>query len=589
LITGIILKDTQNGRFSIADFYRRRIKRIFPALFVVLFCCFVAGYAFLTPSEFRELGRTMFSTILFVSNIDFWQLTGYFDGAAELKPLLHTWSLAVEEQFYIFFPPFLYLIWTKARRQTPWILLALFVASLVFAEVLRQQSPSAAYFLAPARGFELLTGALLATGFIRPSNRQAVVDGLSVLGLACIALPLFLYSRDTPFPGITALLPCLGTAAVIHAGQSLRSRGGEWISSAPFQYLGGLSYSLYLWHWPVLAFARNLWGAELSGVQAGGAVSVALAMAIVSHRFVEQPFLHRGDHRTPYLRGGFAVVAVVCSVALATYLANGLPGRFNPQAQAMFASANDFNHQRARCHNGTGAPLPYAKNCVYGAPGITPDTAVWADSHGAELVVALGYRAEAVGRSVMQITASACPPALDYAIPGRPHCRQYNRDTLQALIDDRNLATVILAVNASAYPEPQALYKGFEGTVRALTEAHKRVILSLEIPIMNAVPPAQAGRTVQARGDLGKLGLPRNVYDTQNAEWRAVAQRLRDRFGATLFDPAVALCNSDHCRMVDPAAGVLYFNQNHLSVAGAVLLSRTLADDLYGVEFTSAR
>lgn len=187
LITGLIIREIENETFSIAEFYRRRIRRIFPALMVLLIGCLVAGYFILTPTQYKELSRTALSTMLFVSNFDFYKLTDYFGGASDLKPLLHTWSLAVEEQFYIVFPLLLHAIRKHLKRRIRLVLFGLFVGSLILSEVLRIKDSSAAYYMAPSRGFELLAGAMIAAGGL-PRLSKSMNNALSFFGLLGIEI-----------------------------------------------------------------------------------------------------------------------------------------------------------------------------------------------------------------------------------------------------------------------------------------------------------------------------------------------------------------------------------------------------------------
>jgi peptidoglycan/LPS O-acetylase OafA/YrhL len=582
LITGILVRDLLAGRFSIARFYARRIRRLFPALLIVLIFCFVTGYVLLTPQQFEELGHTAISTAFFVSNLDFWRLTGYFSENAAEKPLLHTWSLAVEEQFYIFFPLFLYAVWRLSPRAIPAVLAVAFVVAAILGEWMLQSHPLLSYFFSPARAFELLIGCVVATttfAFLRdPRIRNAV----SFAGLAGLGAAFILYSAETPFPGVAALLPCLGAALVIAAGCEGRSAAGRLISTAPFQFFGNLSYSLYLWHWPLLAFARNLFGFDFTPVIAGSAAVLAVLFAWLSYRFVERPFLDRRADGLPYLALGVTVITLVSLTGGGVFLLHGLPSRFSPQALEMFAARGDFNPRRGECH--TNDHIPYDRTCIFGDAEAPPDLAIWADSHGAELPVVLGERALRAGRSLLQITASACPPAIGFPAKDRPSCLDHNRQTLESLIADPRIRTVLLAAQAKDYADQAGLKRAYAETVRRLRQAGKSVILILPIPTTNSDPPVQVGHAVQWGNDPVRLGLPRTTYDAANDGWRAFQQDLARREQLQTVDPARELCGVAICRVFDEKAGVLYFNKDHLSVAGVRLATRALADQLYGAD-----
>lgn len=580
LISSILIKDIESSRFSIVEFYRRRIARIFPALFLMLGTVAAVGYLVLTPTELKELGRNLVSTTFFVSNIDFWLLTGYFDGAADLKPLLHTWSLAVEEQFYIVYPPLLYLLFKRfGRNRITQLAIAGAVLGLVFSELAVHRWPTAAYFLAPARAFELLIGCALAcAGAKAMSPRWAAIA--SVLGLALIIGPLAFYSTATPFPGVAAAVPTLGTALVIWAGNGTAPVGNRLIATTPFRFFGDISYSFYLWHWPVLAYARNLYGLELHPLVALAAVLLAVLLSLGSFHLIEQPVLKRKlPTRTCFKYGALADLGAVALAALFT-LGQGLPSRFTPEVHALFEASNDFNTRRVQCHNDAGLPIPYARNCVYGANDIAPDLAVWGDSHGTELVAALGEQARLAHRSLLQITASACPPALGFKSKERPHCDELNRQTLDGLLGDPRIKTVMLVANPARYDESE-LEKGFLDTVRRLSSSGKKIILVSAIPVMTQDPPSFIGRAQSLHQDLESLGRPRPAYEQETRKWQAFVQSLHAKYRTEYFDPSSMLCDETLCHMYRRDAGVLYFNSDHLSLKGAAFVTRELGRQIY--------
>lgn len=595
LITGIILKDCYNNSFSVASFYRRRIRRIFPALLVMLIATLVAGYVLLAPTDFRSVARNTISSTLFVSNIDFYLSTNYFAGPSSLKPLLHTWSLSVEEQFYIIFPFIIFLSYKYARPHITSVFTVLFLVGLVVSQVMVTHSAEQGYFLAPARAFEFLVGSVLAA---RPSYAflsGRVRDSVALLGIALMLVPMFLYSETLPFPGVTALVPCLGVGAVIAAGLTGESFGGRLISSGPFIFFGNISYSLYLWHWPILAYMRNIYGIELDSIQISIAILLSILAGSASYYFVEQPFLRPRLAGIPFLTAGAVSMGVMVSVGAAIMAMKGMPGRFSPEAQAMFAGATDFNPHRARCHNGSESPMAYGENCVFGAKGVKPDVVVWGDSHGAELVIALSAYAEKAGRSIMQLTASACPPSINFSLGRRPFCRIHNRQMLRAIAEDTSVKTVVLAVNGATYlkqvPEvanlagdgadAKTLQSGYEEVVHALLAAGKSVVVMSQIPVMNSDPPKIAGFAVQRGEDPGVLGLTRQQYEADSMRWNKVVSGVAQQPGVTYLDVAELLCDSNLCRIYDKDRGMLYFNPTHLSLKGTELLAAKLAPSLY--------
>ncbi|RYF45069.1 MAG: acyltransferase, partial [Comamonadaceae bacterium] len=295
LISGILLDGLARSDFSYADFYARRIRRIFPALSLVLSATFLFGWYILLPDEFRQLGKHVLASTGFIANLAFWNEAGYFDTAVEAKPLLHLWSLAVEEQFYILWPAVLIFAW-RSKRVFFWTLFAI-VVSFVVNVALVKRHPDFAFYLPLTRVWELGAGALLAWWVRNRGARRlpAPLRSLLVLaGLVCIGAGLVLINKNKSFPGYWALYPVVGACLCIGSGPD------TWIhrrllGSRPFVLVGLISYPLYLWHWPLLAYARVLQEgfADPPRTWRMAAVAIAVVMAWLTYRFVEQPIRHR--------------------------------------------------------------------------------------------------------------------------------------------------------------------------------------------------------------------------------------------------------------------------------------------------------
>lgn len=583
LIPRIIVHEIETGRFSIAAFYRRRARRILPALLVVLTVTLVAGWFLLSPIAYKELGRTTVSTMLFASNFDFAHLTGYFDGAAELKPLLHMWSLAVEEQYYILFPPLLYLVWRRLGPGKAQILLwGLALAALVVAEMGRIHDPLPSYFLLHTRAVELMVGTLFGIGGVPLLRRQGVADAVSLLGLGMMLLAIALYSKTTPFPGATSLLPCVGAGLLIHAGANHETLAGRALSLRPLVYVGAISYSLYLWHWPLLAFARTWSEYDLPLAYGAAGVVAAFGLATLSYRYVERPFLAPWGANLPYLRMAAASIAVMVTVAGGVYVSQGVPMRFSPAARQMFAATWNFNPRRATCHyDSAAANIIYAQTCRFGDQAAAPDTVVWGDSHGAEMVVALGEAAGREGRSVREITSSACPPSSGFATLARPHCARNNEALLAAMLRDPALRTVVMVTNSVAYADKPALERGLRLSAQQLQKAGKRVIMLKQTPILPFEIANRAGILVQHDRDISRLGIARARALAQAARYDAFVDELHRELGVDIYDPKAFLCDSELCHAVAGKKEILYFNSEHLTLVGARRALSELASDLY--------
>jgi peptidoglycan/LPS O-acetylase OafA/YrhL len=292
LITTIIISDLENGKFSIVDFYERRARRILPALFVVMLVCVPFAWYWLLPSEMQDFSESLGMVSLFVSNFLFWLESGYFEKAAELKPLLHTWSLAVEEQFYVLFPLFLMSVWYLGKR---WVMVMLTVAaaaSLTLAQWSLGKDPMANFFLLPTRGWELAMGAFVAFYFSRSpdalfSYRSNQI--LSLLGISLIICSIIFFNKSTPFPSVYALIPTAGTALILMCAWP-ETLVGRILASRLFVGLGLISYSAYLWHQPIFSFARHRSFTEPTPLFLFALTLMTLTVAYLSWRFVEQPF-----------------------------------------------------------------------------------------------------------------------------------------------------------------------------------------------------------------------------------------------------------------------------------------------------------
>lgn len=296
LITTILMGDLAAGSFSIVRFYERRARRILPMLFCVMLASVPFAWIVLSPSQLTSFSRSLVAVVLFVSNFFFWRDGGYFESAAELKPLLHTWSLAVEEQYYIFFPIFLWLVWRFGRRYLFWILASIAVISLIIAQIGSVHRPVPTFFLLPSRAWELAIGALAAVYLAERGRLERIgrtlCEGLSMSGLLLVLVSIFSFSKNLPFPSLYALFPTVGAVLIILFAEQ-GTLVGRLLSSRICVWIGLGSYSAYLWHQPVLAFAR-VGGPSLGRIPLPILLLLIAVLSVLSWRYVEQPF-RRGD------------------------------------------------------------------------------------------------------------------------------------------------------------------------------------------------------------------------------------------------------------------------------------------------------
>lgn len=444
LITRLIRTELEAGSFSLARFYERRARRILPALFVVIASCLVAGWFRLLPRGFEDLAGSAIAALFSISNIWAWQEAGdYFGTAAELTPLLHTWSLGVEEQFYIAFPVLVLALWRWQRKSVVPAIIVLTLASFAVSTAASSQSPSAAFFLTPSRAWELGIGALLAFAPVAAGAQPWRREVMAIGGLAAIAAAVLTFDANTTFPGFAAALPCLGAAAVIHAGIGGPSRVSRVLSARPLVFIGLISYSLYLWHWPLLAFTREQLGTlDLPFSTAALAVSAAVVLAAISWVLVETPIRRRRSRRPAGpLLFGFLAAGGLAAVAATVVVGDGIPSRLSPELRALLERAPVM---RAPDGGACMERTPEEGLCRIGLEGAAPTFLLWGDSHALALAPAIDVAAATVGEAGLLASSSACPALLGVLYPGNGRC-----DPMRAAVMDEirlrpELRTIIL-------------------------------------------------------------------------------------------------------------------------------------------------
>ncbi len=327
LITSILLKDLSTGTFTLTRFYERRARRILPALFLIFMVSTIAAWILLLPDEMKDFTGSLAAATTFWSNIYFWQGSGYFGGPAELKPLLHTWSLGVEEQYYILFPLFLMLAWGLGRKKIIIILASLFGLSLIGAHLGALNGSNGVFFLLPTRMWELLLGIFAAFYLARTDIKQLskpVNEALGLAGLAMILAAVFLFDENTPTPGLPLLLPTLGALLIILCGQDKNTLIYKVLSFTPLVWIGLISYSAYLWHQPLLAFARHYTYEDTPPWLLGALCLATLPLSYLSWRFVEQPFRRKDGFSRRFIFTASAIGIVFFSaLGAAGYFSNG--------------------------------------------------------------------------------------------------------------------------------------------------------------------------------------------------------------------------------------------------------------------------
>lgn len=564
LITGIIAREIDAGQFSILQFYERRARRILPALLVMIAIVLALAAWFYLPADFAGVPRSALMTLGFLANVWFFTQTGYFGGPADSMPLLHCWSLAVEEQFYVVFPAVLWICAKAAPRQRVMIVALLALVSFALAGWKQADTDGFAFYLLPTRAWELMAGSLLALLPPAKADSRAPAQLLALSGLGLIVWSVASYDRSTVFPGVAALAPVLGAVLLIRFAPGTLM--GRVLSLPAMVGVGLISYSLYLWHWPLIVFAEYTADAPLGGIRQITVIAASFALAWASWRFIERPFRNaqRFDRRRVFIlsAGGMGAIS---AVALAMLPLGGWPARFPAQVTQMADAVHDVSPKRGACIIDSAGGDSAA--CTLGAP-VRATAMLWGDSHGVELAWALGERLGETGSSITQRTRASCPPVIGYTVANDPGCAQSNASTLQHLLSSPQISQVYLVAfwASPAYTQP-GMIALIDQTIARLKAGGKQVVLIGPIPPQDFDVPRHLAHAA-AQGRLGKAeGASMAQYHAQTI-WLTAHYRRWVQQGVTVIDPLDALRDGSRSRLI-VAGRPAYFDAHHLSLSGA--------------------
>lgn len=580
LITNIILRDLNRDNFSMFDFWERRARRILPALAVVVAFCLFAGFFLLLPNDFSSLGSHVMALAGFASNFIFWKETGYFQEAADQKPLLHTWSLSLEEQFYLLIPILLATLFRRGKSKWVFpILLVLGLASLTLSIAGTYRAPSATFFLLPFRAWELAGGALLA--FAKPVFSARKRSAMSWLGLFAIIIPFLTYTNDTPFPGLAAVPPVAGTMLLIWAGIDQRdypvSSVHRFLRASPMVWIGLLSYSLYLWHWPLLAFHRYLGIFENSISVRSGLVILSLILAKLSLHYVEQPFRNRSLVRSR--RGVFtlSIVAVIVLVAPAVYIWSfgGLPGRISSNAQTLADGINDSSFR-------TEVEIEdIPKRLVkFGKLGNPPTVFVWGDSHAKAILPSIDAACKTLELSGVAANRAATAPVLDWYNVDRfglgSAAPLFGRAVLNYLEGNEAKSSIRYVILAARWSrdiesEPEQFKSALLTTILAIQRSGYQVAILEEVPNWNSEVPKAAAFHEMFGWDVFR---PKLELDELSLTDRKKALRSNELLNLAnpvhFIDPVPFLRGPDGQILAVAKGFSLFRDKHHLTTHGAL-------------------
>ncbi|WP_292934725.1 MULTISPECIES: acyltransferase family protein [unclassified Novosphingobium] len=606
LITDIITRDISAQRFSVISFYERRIRRIFPALFAMLAVSVLVGAFILLPQDLSYLSRNAFAAASFVSNVSYWMQMGYFEGDARVRVLLHTWSLAVEEQYYILYPLLLLTINRFASSHRKAIIAGLAIVSFVACLIVMPLDSSAAFYLMPFRAWEFLMGACLALGvFPSLANAPRLRSALGVVGAGLILAAVVLFDESTNFPGVTALVPCVGAALVIYAGPT--SIIGRLLSFRPLQFGGKISYSVYLWHWPLFVFVNYYVIEKLSPLENLLLVGCAVFLGALSWRFIELPFRSKPSGGTKGVQPAFVlatgVIAMTCGTSAFIYLNRGLPERFNAQSVELASFAASLNPNADKCGD-INLQLAQPSPCTIGMAA-DPAVFLWGDSHAGALYGALRLIAED-GPSIAYGATPQCPPLMEMGT-GQA-CLDANRRKLEYVIAHPEIRTVVLAARWSLYFEGRFISTGDAETnanapelmgpgqkryplftddarlafrealsrlVQQLLSHGKHVVVVYPVPETGYDIPATLALMKSRGEDPAQFTIPYSVYAQRQGKAIRILDSLGEHAMLSRIYPASSICKGGQCRTY--ARGTpIYFDSHHLSIPGALRLEPAL-------------
>ena len=593
LMARLIGQELLARRFSLGDFYERRARRLLPALFAVLFFTTISAAWWITPKLFVDFGSMLCGTVLFSSNLVLWRMSAnYFSASTDWNPLVHTWSLGVEEQFYIVFPLFLILIWRLRPAVRLSVVALTALASLTLSIWGTTQAPTATFYLLPMRAWELLIGALPAFYRERPGS-SALLALAGVSGIVLILASMLFFDSEMPFPGAAALVPCAGAMLLLTFGAEPGLPTTRLLSLAPLRFIGRISYSLYLWHWPLRVLTTKYFGLGPSPdlVIRIALLLTSIAVAYSSWRFIEQPFRRPRDCATPRVRArtvffgaaaGVLAFAAFGSLAVAT---NGWPARFpniaaiSMEHQTLSDAANldwqKYEDQHHRfCFSARAAD--WKPDFCFLTHQAATNALLWGDSFAAAYSSGFFGKTRA-GVNILQYTSPQCPPIVGYSAASRPECKAFDA-RLDGIVRENDISTVVMAANWAAYLQRHKIeYADIGRTVAFLKSLRVRVVLVGQSPVFPFAYPDE-----YFYRKYGSEQQTRDYYAPLDADPR-INQHILRSVGTDLdvfVDPLSVWCRESEC-LFKRGNSYLFQDYGHFSRAGSRLAVAELLDAMH--------
>jgi len=584
LITRLLIRDLADGSFSFKDFYLRRARRLFPALFATLVLVFAVAVAIFLPFHLERLGGALISAVFWCSNVFFWTENGYFDASSSLKPLLHTWSLSVEEQFYLIWPSLIAVLFGFGKRI--WLVAGIAIIGIVSfaaAELWMRMDSSAAFYLAPFRVYEFGIGALLVFFYEKKPKRKVVLDIVLLAGFALIGMTVLIFDEHTPFPGVKTLAPCLGAALIIYAGQA--ERVGFLLRNSISRYIGLISYSLYLVHWPVVVFYKYSVD-SFTRIDKIAVIAIAVILAILMHRFVENPLRKSiGKNSSRFIAGCAVSILVLTVLSGAAWVNSGWPSRWNlpePILEIVTDQPEIRDNTWDLVNDNRDINLGSFSDIDEGsAPAVR--LLLLGDSHSKDIFNAIALNptlyswldARRMALDDRCLFYFAPFPLDTSSVPSELTTRCERE--INALRESPLLQNAEWILFSARWQHKSILFvEGFDRWIRSNTNA-KLGIFGRTAEFKDI--PRLAARYGAIEG-FGAYAAKHRVLqiDTLNQELSSIADSLAipflDKF------PIVCDVSGDHCEMVDEDENILFFDYGHWTLSGAKHFGAKMARSL---------
>ena len=613
LIGGQILKELAAGQFSYRSFYGRRARRILPALFVVTLVSALLGYFILLPQDYRYFFGAAFTSLLSVSNFWFMDQIDYFNPQAALDPLVHTWSLGVEEQFYLFAPILLGVTWLRFRRLLVFLVAFLMLASLGLTLALSSSAPMFTFYMLPTRAWELFAGILVAIAFGKPwwVVCKKWHGQLSMLGLLVLLIGIVFTPSGVAWPGFWTIIPVIGTLLVLLFGQA-NSIARTVLSLAAMRALGVISYSAYLWHQPILSFLEYQHNMPASLIGRLAVVFLVFGVAALSWRFIEQPF--RTGKLTRVWGWGviFIMAVMIVAMSIGGHVTKGFPSRIPQEIRTFLDITQTTGAYNKRCilSRRDVETTDFGDSCIIGSAN-PPSVALWGDSHAAAIADAMSDELQYQGRSAKTFMLSSClpvPELINHSQNRQSQCPAFNARVQSYILANDSIKYVVLFATWDsyilrrgypdmlgfvpdddfyAYPEDGdpnmhnvdrliSIQSAFEDLVSSLTAAGKTVILVHSLPRPNIDIPRFFARQAWMGGAIPEnSGYPIAYAKNQFAESRQILVAFDGESVTGSFitvDPVETFCDEMQCFVIKDGS-VLFLDGNHPSLEGAKLLA----------------